>query len=107
VEGPGAVLKFEYKKQGKTDYEDSGYREEIFMALNLDQLDIETENLKEEKLFFARWCYCKGQTGYYKMSQGKLKIAKLDDKTIQLHLNFEMEEVPQIIKEINHTFSLE
>ena len=107
VEGVGAVLKFEYKKQEKAGYEDSGYREEIFIALNLDELNIETEKLNEEKLFFARWCYCKGQTGYYKISQGKLKIEKLDDKTIQLHLNFKIQEVPQIITEINHTFSLE
>jgi len=54
VEGVGAVLKFEYKKQEKAGYEDSGYREEIFIALNLDELNIETEKLNEEKLFFAR-----------------------------------------------------
>lgn len=105
--GTHAVLKFEYKKSGKANYADSDYREEIFIELDKNNLEGETLDLKDKKLFFARWCYCKGQTGYYKINQGKLSVIKIDDKNFQLHLSFKVEEVPQIINEINYTFSLQ
>ncbi len=107
VDGNHSVLKFEYRKQGNANYEDSGYREEIFIELDINNLEFETTDLKERKLFFARWCYCKGQTGYYKIKQGKLSVTKTGDKNFQLSLSFKIEEVPQIINEINHAFSLQ
>jgi len=107
IDGIHSVLKFEYKKKGNANYEDSGYREEIFIELNTNNLEGETTDLKDRKLFFARWCYCKGQTGYYKINQGRLSVTKISDKNFQLRLSFKIEEVPQIINEINHTFSLQ
>lgn len=107
VNGSNFVLKFEYKKTGNSKYEDSGYREEIFIELDKNHLEFETEDLQHQKLFFARWCYCKGQTGYYKINQGKFSVNSVNDKNIQLHLNFKIEEVPQIVNEINHTFKIQ
>ncbi len=107
IEGNRFVIKFEYKKHGNTNYQDSGYREEIFIELDKNNLEIETIDLQDRKLFFARWCYCKGQTGYYKINQGKLSITKIDDENYQLSLSFKIEEVPQIINIINHTFSIQ
>ncbi|MGB5417391.1 MAG: hypothetical protein WBN21_01070, partial [Algibacter sp.] len=66
--GNGFVLKFEYKKLENTNYQDAGYREEIFIELDQENLQFETTELIDKKLFFARWCYCKGQTGYYKIN---------------------------------------
>ena len=106
MDGIHSVLKFEYKKQGNANYADRGYREEIFIELT-NNLEVETEDLKDRNLFFARWCYCKGQTGYYKINQGKLLVTKIDNINFQLHLSFKIEEVPQIINEINYTFSLQ
>jgi hypothetical protein len=107
INGGHLVLKFEYKKQENTNYQDSGYREEIFIELDKNHLEFETEDLKNKKLFFARWCYCKGQTGYYKINMGKLSVTKYGGKTFSLQLSFKVEEVPQIINEINHTFIIE
>ena len=107
IDGIHSVLKFEYKKHGNTNYTDSSYREEIFIELDETDFDVETFDLKDEKLFFARWCYCKGQTGYYKINKGKLSVTKIENNIFQLHLSFKIEEVPQIINEINHTFSLQ
>jgi len=107
MDGIHSVLKFEYKKKGNANYADSGYREEIFVELDANNLEGETVDLKNKKLFFARWCYCKGQTGYYKIDQGKLSVTKIGDKKFQLRLSFKIEEVPQIINEINRTFSLQ
>lgn len=107
IDGKYSVLKFEYKKQGNTNYQDSGYREEVFIELENNNLEFETTDLKSRKLFFARWCYCKGQTGYYKIKQGKLSVTKIDAENFQFHLNFKIEEVPQIINEIKQTFSIQ
>ena len=107
IDGNHSVLKFEYKKHGNANYADSGYREEVFIELDTNNLEVETTDLKGRKLFFARWCYCKGQTGYYKINQGKLLVTKIDNINFQLHLSFKIEEVPQIINEINYTFSLQ
>ncbi|WP_341216276.1 hypothetical protein [uncultured Wocania sp.] len=101
------VLKFEYKKNENSNYVDGGYREEIFIELNPENLEIETTNLQDEKLFFARWCYCKGQTGYYKINQGKLSVVKVDNINFKISLSFKIEEVPQIINEINQTIKLQ
>lgn len=107
VNGNQLILKFEYKKQGNAKYQDSGYREEVFIELDIDNPEIETVNLKDKKLFFARWCYCKGQTGYYKINEGKLVVNHLDNNNFLLSLNFTINEVPQIIKEINQNFNLD
>ncbi|SFC99046.1 hypothetical protein [Algibacter pectinivorans] len=101
------VVKFEYKKNSSGKHQDSEYREEVFIELNKNKLDFETTNLKFKKLFFARWCYCKGQTGYYKINEGKLSVTTIDKNSYKLHFEFTIPEVPQIINEINYTFSLQ
>ncbi|MDG1731128.1 MAG: hypothetical protein P8K68_13315 [Algibacter sp.] len=107
IDGGHFVLKFEYKKKGNTNYQDSSYREEVFVELDKNNLEFETQDLLNKTLFFARWCYCKGQTGYFKINHGKLSVIKKDDKNFHLDLSFKVEEVPQVIKEIKHTFSIQ
>lgn len=106
INGSSFVLKFEYKK-GNDNYQDSSYREEIFIELDKNNLEFETVDLKKTKLLFARWCYCKGQAGYYKINQGKLSVIKKDADSFELNMSFKIEEVPQIINQINYTFKLD
>lgn len=105
--GNHLVLKFEYKKAENPNYADGSYREEVFIQLDIKNLEIETTNLKDKKLFFARWCYCKGQTGYYKITKGKLSVKKIDNKNFKINLSFKIEEVPQMVNQINQIFSLQ
>ncbi|MFL1011067.1 hypothetical protein [Flavisericum labens] len=107
AKGENFVLKFEYKKKSDNKLMDGSYREEVFIELNPDDLDFETTDFKSRKLFFARWCYCKGQTGYYRISEGKLAVARLNVTEAQLNLEFKIDEVPQIINRISETFSLQ
>ncbi|SFZ90514.1 hypothetical protein SAMN05428642_101981 [Flaviramulus basaltis] len=106
-EGDKLVFKFEYKQNEIPNTQDSSYREEVIIELDSTDLEFETTTFKGEKILFARWCYCKGQTGYYKIQQGKLSVKKIENNTYQLNLNFKMEQVPQVIIEIKHVFSLE
>ena len=86
---------------------DSSYREILYLELNPKALEIEKEgvNLQDVKLLFARLCFCKGQTGYYKITEGKLKISQVQDNTYHLYLEFNTSEVPQILHKISETFS--
>ncbi|WP_428741847.1 hypothetical protein [Tenacibaculum sp.] len=105
-EGDNLVLVFEYEKNMNLDLQDSGYKEQIFIELNPNALEIETYNLKTKKLVFARLCYCKGQTGYYKIKKGNLSIKKVKNKNYHIMLNFKVDEVPQVISTVNQVFSL-
>ncbi|WP_370478925.1 hypothetical protein [Tamlana flava] len=107
VDGHNLVLKFEYKKDNDKKLLDGSYREEVFIELPLKNFEVETTDLKNKNLFFARWCYCKGQTGYYKINEGSLKVFKLNDDKAKINLKFKISEVPQVITEISETFSIQ
>lgn len=106
-DGNGIILKFEYTRNQIPNTVDGHYSELIYVEITKNNLLLELENvqLQEVKLLFARLCFCRGQTGYYKVKKGKLSISKENDK-YQFNLEFKIDEVPQIITSINQTFTL-
>lgn len=108
INGNSLVLKFEYKRNKIPNTMDDQYIEQIFMELDPNNLKTELRDseLKNVNLLFARFCYCKGQTGYYKVRKGELAIKKASDNNYQLHLILKVDEVPQIITEINQVLNL-
>ena len=106
-DGNDLVLQFEYKKQSNSNHKDSNYREQVFIALDKKKLECNTENLKDKNIYFARLCYCKGQTGYYKIKQGKISVVKIGPNQFKMHLTFKIDEVPQVINEISYIFNLD
>ena len=106
-DGDKIILKFQYKRKETPNTMDSSYSELIYVELNLNNLIVELENsqLQEVKLLFARLCFCRGQTGYYKVKNGKLSISKENDK-YRFNLEFKVNEVPQVITSINELFNL-
>ena len=102
------VLKFEYIRNEIPETADSGYRELIFLQLNPEQMEMEIQNknLSTVNLLFARLCFCRGQTGYYKINMGRLSVKKIQDKTYLVDLEFKTDEVPQVINHISETFKL-
>jgi len=108
-EGHLLILKFEYKRNEIPDTIDGQYIEQVFIELNPNNLkvDLKDSELKKAKVMFARFCYCKGQTGYYVVTQGNLSIKKIEDKGYQLNLDFKQDKVPQIITQIHEIFYLD
>ena len=106
-DGDKIILKFEYKRNEIPNTVDGNYSELIFVELNPDNLIIELENskLQEVKMLFARLCFCRGQTGYYKVNNGKLSLIK-EGNNYQFNLEFKINEVPQIVTSINWLFTL-
>ena len=95
-----SVVKYEYVRTPLKDTQDSGYREEIIFELNNNEKEVSYSdtNLVNQKFLFGRFCFCRGQTGYYQITKGSLNI-----KDSKLNVDFLTTEVPQIIK----SFSIE
>ena len=90
------VIKYSYSRKVKGDIQDAGYREEVVFELDhLGNQKYADSDLQQTKMLFGRFCFCKGQTGNYKVTSGVLSIQ--NQKAI---LDFTVSEVPQIIKNI-------
>lgn len=105
-EGNKIILKFEYKRTANPDLSDPNYREEVFILLNPNEVELETNNFKRTPIIFGRWCFCKGQAGNFRVRKGKLSIKKLKNNYYYLELNFSIDEVPHVITKIKHVFNL-
>lgn len=103
--GNATVYKFTYTKNKDDRYQDNHYSEEVYFELPkpIDELVIKNKALSSVKLVFARLCFCRGQTGYYTINEGKLIITKLKTDTYEINLSFKTDEVPQVISLIKET----
>ena len=100
IESGHLVLKYEYKREKIPNTEDSHYSEVIYLELDPENLDstLRDAELKTVKALFGRICFCRGQTGHYKIREGVLSIKKIEAMTYSLQFHFTIHEVPQIIK---------
>ena len=90
------VIRYTYSKKVKGNLQDAGYREEIIFELaNFDPIKLGPSSLQNAKMLFGRFCFCRGQTGYYKVTEGTFEIEN-QIATLQ----FKVPEVPQITNEI-------
>jgi hypothetical protein len=96
-----SVIVYQYNRIVKGDLQDAGYREEIIFEINNNdkELNLTNKELQETKMLFGRFCFCRGQTGYYKVDEGKLNLKKKNEN-ITLNIDFTITKVPQIIKTI-------
>lgn len=96
------VIHFQYNKTTEANLQDGHYREDIlFEVKNSDKsLNLTDSELQQTKLIFGRHCFCKGQTGYFKIKKGRLNLFSKKDE-IHFDLSFENEKVPQLIRFIS------
>lgn len=92
------VVVFTYNKTVKGNLQDAGYREEVIFETEKTLSDghFQDAEIQNTQMLFGRFCYCKGQTGYYKVSNGKMQV----DAPGNIILDFSISEVPQIINHI-------
>ena len=97
------VILFTYNKKVKGNLQDASYKEEVLFEIN-NEIQNETaidQDLEKTQLLFGRFCYCKGPTGYYKISSGTLHS---NSQSKIITLDFKTTEVPQVIHRL--AFSL-
>lgn len=104
--GNGVVLKFSYTKNAEENVSDGSYIEEIFLELDKSKLEYTSKTLKSENIIFSRLCFCKGESGYFKVNNGELNLSRISKNTYQIHLKIQVPEVPHVLTEINEIFQL-
>lgn len=101
------VIKYVYNRTVKGDLQDASYREEVIFELadSQNSFQINDTALQNHKVIFGRFCYCKGQAGYYAINEGSLSVTETSETKKIVHLKLKTDKVPQIISEVS--FSLE
>lgn len=99
-----SVIYYKYDRNFEKYLQDAYYKEEIAFEVSneANQLNLTDEALQDTKMLYGRLCFCKGQTGFYKITKGALKYTKKGNE-IAIDLDFENQKVPQIIKKIKTT----
>jgi len=107
-DGNNIVCKFTYTRNKDERYQDNHYIEELYFELPTlnEEYSFENNALSTTKLVFARLCFCRGQTGYYHISNGNISTKLLTDTLLQINVTFKTNEVPQIITSIEETFTI-
>jgi len=96
------VIRYTFKKNMKQVETDGGYKETIIFEINNNNSQsLENEELQKTKMLFGRYCFCRGQIGLHKVTQGKLEWNKKNNK-LHFHLDFKINEVPQLITSIDY-----
>lgn len=108
-EGDKIVFKFTYNKNVPEELMDAKYTEEVYAELDADlsEINIKGKELNNVKFLYNRICYCKGQAGFYKISNGSLFLKKIDRKTFNIQFESKIDKVPQVVTRINETFILD
>lgn len=96
------VIHYQYNKTTQANLQDGHYREDIIFEIknSANKLELTDSELQQTKLIFGRHCFCKGQTGYFKIEKGSLNLSSKKDE-IHFDLSLENEKVPQIIRFIS------
>ena len=99
-----SVVIYRYDKNVPAALQDANYREEIVFEINnkTQTLSLSGKDLQQSKMLFGRFCFCKGQTGNYKVGEGTLNL-KQEGDTVQFDLNFTVSQVPQLINSVKAT----
>ena len=101
------IIIYTYDKAIPKGLQDGSYREEIILELENAPSVIKTYDFStgKPKALFGRFCYCKGYTGYYEIKKGSLSLS--DNKnTTDLSMDFQVSEVPQVLKSLRFSASL-
>jgi len=75
-----SVIHFQYNKTTEANLQDGHYREDLLLEINnnIKALNLQNAELQQTKLIFGRHCFCKGQTGYFKVVDGELNANRTD-----------------------------
>lgn len=97
-----SVISYEYKKHTDSTLVDNHYSETILLEIdnNSKELNLKDKNLQNVKMLFDKQCFCRGQAGVYKITNGHLVFTK-ENKLNIIQLAFEIQDNSQILKIIN------
>jgi len=106
--GNNTIIKYQLKKNELPNTADSHYSEIIYLEIDNynKSIYLKNEELQQVKMIYGRLCYCKGSSGYFKVKKGSLELI-LSKNKLSLNTNFNVENIPQIVSQINENISLQ
>jgi len=78
------LLEYSYtRKKAEENYADDFYKEEIFLEIPAQKFKKQYKDaeLEQVKLVYGKHCYCKGEAGYFKITEGTLKVNHSEKQT--------------------------
>jgi hypothetical protein len=106
-EGKNVVIEFTYEVKGPEGTMDGDYSETVHFEIpeTLDKLNLKNQELAQIKLLFGKHCFCRGEAGYYIVSEGSISIENKND-VLHLDLDIIINEVSHKVDSISHRFKI-
>ncbi|MBL4746342.1 MAG: hypothetical protein JKY08_08225 [Flavobacteriaceae bacterium] len=107
-ESKGSLFKFEFIKKVPGNLADAHYSEIIYIDFPENFSEINTIDLPlvATQILFGRFCYCKGQTGFYKVENSDFTAKMITKNRLKLALKFQIKQVPHLISELKEDIHL-
>ncbi len=103
VEGEGSVAEFRYEEKGPEGTSDGDYKEVIQFQIPAEignGKSFTNESLQQVKLLYYKECFCKGEAGYYQVTEGALQISRTSNGALTFNLQFKLGRVNHTIYRI-------
>ena len=102
------LVKYTYERKVPENVADAHYSESYYFNLpkNTQDLDLYDADLQKVNLVVDRQCFCKGTAGFFKITNGNLKLS-IKKNELTLSGKFSHKNLPLLITEIKETVSLE
>jgi len=99
------VFKLQYLREQLPNTADSQYEEVVYVELTppLTEVHLSGNQLAQVKMTFGRFCYCKGTSGYFRVSQGNLSVVP-QGKTLHITAAFQVDGIPQEMDALKVSF---
>ncbi len=106
-EGENIVVVFKFSRQGPEGTADGDYSETIHFEIEeiSETLTIEGEKLAMVNMLFGKQCFCRGEAGFYRVSDGHLVLQKSKDE-ITMDLSINLTEVSHSITRVKEIIKL-
>ncbi len=107
IDGQNIVVAYTYSKEGPAGTADGNYSETIHFEIPTATTTLNKSNtaLNDVKLLYGKHCFCKGEAGYYEITDGNLQVSK-NASSISFDLKFNVGKTSQVVSHIKETVKL-
>ncbi|MDN3724733.1 hypothetical protein QRD02_10085 [Aequorivita sp. SDUM287046] len=107
VTGENSVVVYTFLREGPPGTADGNYSETIHIEIPADTQKLSKENaaLGDVKVLYGKHCFCKGEAGYYPVTDGKLTINR-NRLGLVIDLKFKINKTSQVITHISEVVRL-
>ncbi len=107
VQSENMVVEYTYLKEGPAGTADGNYSETIHFEIPTATTTLNKTNtaLSDVKLLYGKHCFCKGEAGYYEVTDGSLQLTK-NAGSISFDLKFKVGKTSQVVSHIKETVKM-